>query len=270
VALVTLVCTGIAFVAVYRGTGTQLRNQVDRELGVYASELSHDVLRADAETAEELAQATSRYVLDQPFNAGSTLLFVTVPGVGTSSNRPELFAGPAPDKRETAAAQAAEARLSAGLTAAPAGFTTLVLPDIGKLRVLKRTVRTPGGLRAVVGVGGTLAAVSDAQAGVARAFILAGVLALAGALLASYLIGSRVSRPLRRMANVAARVDAGDLQPRIQRIRRRRLARAAHAADRDPRPARGARGAGWRLGAGAGSRPASRAGRGRAYNSSGR
>ena len=51
--------------------------------------------------------------------------------------------------------------------------------------------------------------------GVARAFILAGILALAGALLASYLIGTRVSRPLRRMATVAARVDAGDLHPRI-------------------------------------------------------
>ena len=48
VALVTLLCTGIAFVAVYRGTGTQLRNQVDRELRVYAGELSHDVVRADA------------------------------------------------------------------------------------------------------------------------------------------------------------------------------------------------------------------------------
>src|ERR1700732_1042451 len=149
VALVTLLCTGIAFVAVYRGTGTQLRNQVDRELGVYAGELSHDVVRADAATRDRLAQAATRYVLDQPFTAGSTLLFVTVPGAGTSSNRPELFAaGPAPDNGETAAAQAAEGRLSAGLLTAPSGYTTLRLPDIGKLRVLKRTLRTPSGLHA--------------------------------------------------------------------------------------------------------------------------
>ena len=66
-----------------------------------------------------------------------------------------------------------------------------------------------------VGVGEPLAAVAHAQSGVARAFILAGILALAGALLAAYLIGTRVSRPLRRMAAVAARVDAGDLHPRI-------------------------------------------------------
>ena len=138
--------------------------------------------------------------------------------------------------------------------------------------MLKRSVRLRGGRRVTVGVGEPLAAVAHAQAGVARAFILAGVLALAGALLASYLIGTRVSRPLRRMAAVAARVDAGDLHPRIHdpggagargaradrrlqpharppdrgvrgaaRVRRRRLARAAHAADGDPRAARGAR-----------------------------
>ena len=216
VALVTLVCTGIAFAAVYQDTGTQLRHQVDRELGVYANELSHDLTRADeARTPQRLASTATRYVLDQPFSAGSTLLFVTVPGVATTSNRSELFAGPAPDNNETAADQANEGRLSVRLLMAPPGYTTLALPDIGKLRVLKRTVRTRAGLHASVGVGEPLAAVTHGQEGVARAFILAGMLALAGALLGSYLIGSRVSRPLRRMAGVAALLDAGDLRPRI-------------------------------------------------------
>ena len=32
IALVTLICTGIAFAAVYRGTGAQLRSQIDNEL----------------------------------------------------------------------------------------------------------------------------------------------------------------------------------------------------------------------------------------------
>jgi two-component system OmpR family sensor kinase len=39
---------------------------------------------------------------------------------------------------------------------------------------------------------------------------------LALALAASYLAGARVSAPLRRMAAVAARVDAGDLAPRME------------------------------------------------------
>ena len=46
--------------------------------------------------------------------------------------------------------------------------------------------------------------------------MLAGVVVLGLALLASYLAGARVSAPLRRMAQVATRVDAGDLGPRME------------------------------------------------------
>ena len=122
VAAVTLICTGIAFAAVYRGTGTQLRGQVDHELRAYAGELSHDLARANAATPKKLSAEAKRYVLDQPFSAGSTLLFVTVPGVGTGSNRSELFAGPSPDNGETPAEQAAEGRLSAQLLTVKRGL----------------------------------------------------------------------------------------------------------------------------------------------------
>jgi signal transduction histidine kinase len=46
--------------------------------------------------------------------------------------------------------------------------------------------------------------------------LLAGVVVLALALVASYLAGARVSAPLRRMAATATRVDAGDLAPRME------------------------------------------------------
>ncbi len=52
----------------------------------------------------------------------------------------------------------------------------------------------------------------------ARTFVLAGVLTLFGALAGAWLIGTHLSRPLRRMAEVAARVDAGDLHPRIHGV----------------------------------------------------
>ncbi|MGA2319578.1 MAG: ATP-binding protein [Solirubrobacteraceae bacterium] len=213
VAVVSLICTGIAFVAVYRGTGSQLRHQIDQEIAGDAKEFAHNLALADAHTPKGLAEAATRYVKDQPFNASSTLLFTLVPGAGTSTNRPELFGG-APDEGETAAEQARENRLSGQLISRGEGYSTLALPDVGSLRLLKQAVRVAG-MRVTVGVGEPLAAVSHAQRGVARAFILAGILALAGALLGSYLIGTRLSRPLRRMAAVAARVDSGDLHPRI-------------------------------------------------------
>jgi two-component system OmpR family sensor kinase len=213
--LVTLFCTAIVFVAVYRGTGTQLRRQIDKELNGDAAELAHNLMAAHARTPAELSRAATRYIDDQPFSASSTLLFVLVPGAGTSTNRPELLGNPRPDNDESAAEQEQENHLAARLPVAPDGFTTLTLPDVGNLRLLKRSVRTTDAISVTVGVGEPLASVAHAQRGVARAFILASLLALAGALLASYLVGSRLSRPLRRMAAVAARVDAGDLHPRI-------------------------------------------------------
>jgi two-component system OmpR family sensor kinase len=79
---------------------------------------------------------------------------------------------------------------------------------------LERTVDV-GGVRVVVGAGEPLTIVDRAERSITRAFVLAGALILAIALIASYLAGARVSAPLRRMAAIAARVDAGDLEPRM-------------------------------------------------------
>jgi two-component system OmpR family sensor kinase len=215
IAVVTLICTGVTFVVVYRGTGTELREQIDKEIAGDASELGHNLSSSGGHTPKRVSSVAKRYIRGQPFAASSTLLFALVPGASASTNRPELFSPQAPDNGETSAEQSQENRLSRKLLMAHVGYSTLLLPDVGNLRLLKRTVLLGGGLRVTVGVGEPLAAVAHAQRSVARAFMLAGILALAGALLASYLIGTRVSGPLRRMAEVAARVDAGDLHPRI-------------------------------------------------------
>jgi two-component system OmpR family sensor kinase len=216
IAVVMLICTAITFVAVYRGTGAQLRHQIDQEMAGDASELSHVLSSSEDRSPRGLAHAATSYVRAQPFSASSTLLFAIIPGGGTSTNRPEFFnEHAAPDDGETLAEQAQENRLSKQLVNVHDGYSTLRLPDVGDLRLLKYMISVRGGPRITVGVGEPLLTVTHAQRSVARAFILAGILTLAGALLAAYLIGTRVSRPLRRMAVVAAQVDAGDLHPRI-------------------------------------------------------
>jgi two-component system OmpR family sensor kinase len=212
---VALLCIAIAFVAVYRGTGSQLRAQIDHEISGDASELAGNLTVARVHTASGLAQVAARYVRDQPFRVSSTLLFVLVPGHGAITNQPEFFTVRAADDGESKAQQEQENRLSVQLLKAPEGYGTATLPDVGNLRILKHVVRVPGVGGVTVGVGEPLATVAHAQRGVARAFILAGLLALAVALLASLVLGARLSRPLRQMAAVAARVDAGDLYPRI-------------------------------------------------------
>ncbi len=216
VALVVLISSAVTFVVVYRRTGSELRHQIDQEIHGDASELSHSLIASEeAKKPAEVAERATRYIRAQPFSASSTLLFVKVPGAPTSSNRPELFANARADNGESPAEQATENRLAAKLREVHDGYTTLELPDVGDLRLLERTVVLPGGLHVLVAAGEPLAVVAHAQGSVARAFVLAGILALLGALVAAYVVGARVSRPLRRMAAVAAKVDAGDLHPRI-------------------------------------------------------
>jgi two-component system, OmpR family, sensor kinase len=238
VALVVVLSTGVAFVAVYRGTGTQLRGQIDRGIEGDAAELAHALTSSGARTPKAALAAASGYIRGQPFSASSTLLFVLVPGAGIADNTPELFGRRVPDDGESAGVQEEENRLARRLLGARDGYTTLNLADVGRLRLLKRTVSLPAGgpegrsesrserdrpkagPRVTIGVGESSASVARAQGGVARAFVLAGLLALAGALLGALLIGARFSRPLRRMAAVAAQVDGGDLHPRIHDIER--------------------------------------------------
>jgi len=222
VAAVILACTAVAFVAVYRDTGTQLRRQIDRDLAGDANKIANALAHAHAHSPAQLLRSAHLYIDGRPFSESSTLLFAIVPGAGRSSNNPELLETGSPDSDESAGEQGQENLLARRLSAAGAGYVTLSSPDVGSLRVLKRSIAPPGapphGGHVLIGVGELLAPVTGAQQSVARAFVLAGIVALVGALLAAYAIGTRVTRPLRRMAAVAARVDAGDLHPRIEDI----------------------------------------------------
>jgi two-component system, OmpR family, sensor kinase len=218
VAFVVLVSCALTFVVVYRDTGSELRHQIDSEISGEANELSQVLVSSGARKPREVAKRATSYIRGQPFGASSTLLFAIVAGAPTSSNRPELFAREGPDNGESVLEQDHENQLAAKLRVIHNGYSTLTLPDVGNLRLLERSFTLPGGTHVTVGAGEPLAAVAHAQGSVARAFILAGALALLGALVAAYLVGTRVSRPLRRMAEVAARVDAGDLHPRIHGV----------------------------------------------------
>jgi signal transduction histidine kinase len=216
-----LVSCAITFVVVYRDTGSELRHQIDHDIAGEESELSQALLSSKDHLPASVARRATRYIQSEPFSASSTLLFAIVPGAPTSSNRPELVSTDVkPDNGETFAEQARENHAAARVLSIHDGYSTVEVPDVGALRLLKETVSIPGGPRVTIGAGEPLAAVAHAQGSIARAFVLAGILALVGALVAAYLVGTRISRPLRRMAAVAARVDAGDLHPRIHGVAR--------------------------------------------------
>ncbi len=214
VAAMMLVSVAVIFVVVYNDTGSELRSQIDRDLVNDTSQLSQPLSSLHTQSAGQIAALAARYVRAQPYTATSTLLFVLVPGQMTASNHLELFGSADPEAGETAFEQAKENGAGRDLLVPRIGYSTPRVPDVGHMRILERRV-VAGRLTVVVGAGEPLAVIERAEHGVARSFVLAGALTLALALLASYLAGARVSAPLRRMAAVATRVDAGDLAPRM-------------------------------------------------------
>jgi two-component system OmpR family sensor kinase len=66
------------------------------------------------------------------------------------------------------------------------------------------------------GDGLAISPIEDAQSDVEETFLLVGGASLLAALLAGYLLAARTASPLRRFAATAARVDAGDLTPRLE------------------------------------------------------
>jgi two-component system, OmpR family, sensor kinase len=214
VAVVMLVSAAVVFAVVYVSTGSQIRSQIDRDIASDNHQLAETVARLSGRTPKQVATATQRYLDAQPYTASSTLLFAIIPGAPTVSNHIEVFGGGEAEDGETASEQRAENAAGQRLLVPQLGYSNRHVPDVGRVRVLERAVRV-GSFPVVVGTGQPLALVESAQHGVARAFVLAGAVTLLIALLASYLAGVRVTAPLRRMATLAARVDAGDLEPRM-------------------------------------------------------
>ena len=214
VAGVLIAVSAVTFAVVYRETERELKSQIDRDVTGDVAALSQTVRALEPKSPERVLAAAERYVNTQPFSGTSSLLFVVVPGAGSVSNHPEVFGGSGVDDGESAADQQRENELGRQLLIEHDGFSTPIVPDVGPMRVAERAVMTHG-LRVVVGSGEPLVIVTRAERGIARAFVLAGAVAFGLALLASYFAGALFSRPLRRMSAVAARVDDGDLHPRM-------------------------------------------------------
>jgi two-component system, OmpR family, sensor kinase len=194
---VVVLSVGATFVAVYRGTGTQLRNQIDRELRADAAAFARAGVPPGAPAPADVERAARTYISTQPFRGSSRLLIVVLPGRRPISNEPELLT------------QAPE------LAATKTGFSSVKIEDVGSLRLFREAVSRNGRTAAVVAVGEPLTPVTRAEKQVARTFLVAGSATLLIGLLAGYLVAARTAGPLRRMARIAARVDAGDLSPRM-------------------------------------------------------
>jgi two-component system, OmpR family, sensor kinase len=217
---VVVVCIGIAFAAVYAGTARELSARSRQDVRADMDVLAGSVARGSPSPRAVAARARG-YIAHEPFRPTSHVLFVTPVGARAVTNQPELLGLETADNRESPARQARENRAGRAFLAAPPGFSVHELPDVGRVLVLVRDLRADGRVVARAGVGEPTAPSDRAKRAVRDEFLLAGLLAALAALAGGFAVASRVAAPLRRMAHVAARVDAGDLGPRMEIADRR-------------------------------------------------
>lgn len=225
---VVAVCLAVGFAAVYRGTVSKLRSETDHGLREDLQRLRAEV---DGEQPAEIAGQAQRYIARQAFRPTTHVVFVVPPDRRVVTNVPELLDISGGDPDDTPAERAEEAAdAHSVLTQAP-GFSERHLPGVGSVRVLTATRAVPGGVL-TYGVAEPTEPTEHARATLGRAFLLAGALAMALALAGGLVVATRVANPLRRMARVAQKVDAGDLSPRMEMGERRDEVRVlAHSFD---------------------------------------
>ena len=268
IALFTLIGTLVVFYVVYATTGDRLRSQIDSELAVDVGTLKHRLQSARPSTGPPRRGCRAlrrRAGVDRE----PALLVSDVAGGALVTNQPETFAGrPTTSPRSQQRRRAGKrSRCSvAGSATRPAGTGHRRRPAAARARDARPGRRRDDRRRRIA-----RGASSAPTGGSAPRSWSPGWSSCIGAMIAAAVIATRVSRPLRRMAGVAAVVDGGDLEPRMPvdtrdgrrdtgthrilqqharpalggvrdpaDLHRRRLARAAHAADGDPRAARGA------------------------------
>jgi two-component system, OmpR family, sensor kinase len=215
ISLILVVTLGTAFVATYRGTGTQVRNQIDGDLRTDAAVVDSR-LPYVRPTPKRIAKAADDYLNERAaFPLSARLFIVRMRGAGNISNLPDLNANEGdPRLDRDVAGPRRESDESRALRTARLGFSTVRVND-EPLRLYFVQVIRDGRAVAEIGVGESAASVGRAQSGVARTFLVAGTVTLIAAILLGFAFASRLSRPLRRMAGTAAEVNAGDLSQRI-------------------------------------------------------
>jgi two-component system, OmpR family, sensor kinase len=206
IALVTVLAVGATFVALYSGTTSRLRGQIDAQLRTQTDEWRQFAAHADLSTPAALKRTAQRFIAGQRYHAESLLIVFQIVGGPAVSNNTEIVA--AEDARERSAQEAS------GLLDSPIGLATASVAEAGSMRVLATPIDRSGQRIGTLRVANPLTPVQQAQTSLRRTFLIVGLLALLAAVAAGIGLASVISAPLRRMARVASAIGAGDMSIR--------------------------------------------------------
>jgi two-component system, OmpR family, sensor kinase len=230
ISAVSVALLAASFFALRASTGSALQDRIDGELGEQWVEFLTSVRpREPGLDAAELERRTRRFLREQRYHARSRIFAVDVTGADVITNERRVVDGE--ELRERADDRSEELE-EHGLLDAPAGLSTASGEETGRLRVLTEPIRAGSRRLGTFRVADPLEPVEDAKSELGDAFILVGLLGLVASAAIAVLAATVVTRPLRRMAAVASRVDAGELGRRIGlRDRHDEVGVLAHAFD---------------------------------------
>jgi signal transduction histidine kinase len=206
IALVTAVGVGASFLALYSGTGSGLRAQIDAQLRTQAAEWHQTAVHADLSSPRAVEAAGRQFLSAQRYHAEALIIVVQARGGHTVSNASDVVAQEGSRERSQPE--------TAGLLDARLGLTTAQVAEAGDMRVLSEPIIFEGRRVGTLRVADPLTPVSDAQSSLLRTFAVVGGLALALAIVVGIALATVIAAPLRRMARAAAAVEAGDLSVR--------------------------------------------------------
>jgi signal transduction histidine kinase len=227
IVLVVAVALGVAFLAVYEGTRSELRRGTENDLTVKWEEVSSRFLRLADERPPRLAAREA--VAEQPISPESFVVSVTLPDGFVATNEPGLLdVGPETGLREESFDEEDEEEWEDGRSdrgdarrnsleylTSKEGISEQDLKPLGDVMVLARATGGNEGDSAVIRVAKSVEPVEDALGGLGSTFLTVGILALLAAAVVAWLLASRLTRPLRRLSEVAEDVGGGDLSARM-------------------------------------------------------
>ena len=206
IALVTAASVIASFLALYGGTTSRLRGQIDAQLKTQTAEWRQFTLGADLSTAAALKRTARHFIANQRYHAESLINVIQVSGGGTVSNNPEILA------RAEGSGEGPGGPV--GLLDSPLGISTASVAEAGNMRVLAQPIVSNGTRVGTLRVANPLTPVSQAQSSLRRTFVVVGSLAVVLAAIAGIALASLISAPLRRITAVAAAATGGDMSQR--------------------------------------------------------
>lgn len=206
IALVTTVGVGASFLALYSGTGSRLRAQIDAQLRTQADEWKMFSAHSRLSPPAALERVATQFIAGQRYHAESLIIAVQVAGGRTVSNDSQLVA--VERARERTEHEAV------GLLDSPTGVATATVAEAGNMRVLSEPIRSDGRRVGTLRLANPLTPVNQAQSSLRRTFLVVGSLTLVLAVAAGILLAGLIAAPLRRITAVAAAVTAGDMSKR--------------------------------------------------------